>query len=258
MAFAMQPGPSSVVPGTGTAQRFAEGAVAIADEQEQISIHGHNWLLCTSDIRRMYICTICSDAAAERTLCAETAHAVCDTCRTQMEQRKIDRCPSCRGTFTSSGQRSFHDSILKQQQIRVLQHAASIDCAECGHWSGVEDGMKKHAQLCPAVAGLGTRKQPVQGKETRAGSQLHTNWRRQQPMESQQQVMSHFSLGGQFVRDAARAEATDSEEEAMEVDGEEETGSMDSAAETRSAGGWSGFILTFADSEGNVIMTVRR
>jgi len=169
MAFSMQPGPSSMVPGTGAGQRVAEGAVAITEEKELIKIYGHNWLLRKSDARRLYICTICTDTAAERTLCEKTSHAVCVRCRTQMEQRKIDKCPSCRGPFADPEKSSFHDCVLRQHQSRILQDIAVIDCAECQAWSGVEDGMKGHAQLCDGSTSAHKRKQRMK-RQARLGS----------------------------------------------------------------------------------------
>ncbi|MCY4472231.1 MAG: RING finger protein [Kistimonas sp.] len=172
MAFSMQPGPSSMVPGTSTGQPAA--VVAATEEKGEIRIHGHNWLLRQSDIRRLHVCSICFDTAAERTLCKDTSHAVCSACCTKMEQREIDKCPSCRGPFASSGQRSFHDSILEKQQTRVLQDAAPIDCAECERWSGVEDGMKKHAQLCSSAAGHGKGKQRMKRKAKLVSAELYS------------------------------------------------------------------------------------
>ena len=144
MAYSTQPGPSATASGTGTQQSGA------TDDKEEIRIYGHNWRLGRAAVRRLYLCCVCSEAAAERTLCGQTSHAVCAACFTEMNLHHIRSCPCCREPFLASGRRTFHDSILKQHQSRMLRDAASIDCAQCRQWSGVEDGMERHAQQCGA------------------------------------------------------------------------------------------------------------
>jgi len=149
MAYAMQPGPSSMVPGANTQPPAALRSVAAgSDDKEAIRIYGHNWLLKKTDAKRLYLCSVCPDAAAEATLCGRTSHAVCVACFTAMESHQIVSCPSCREPFLPSEHRTLHDSFLQQHQQRMLQDVAWVDCAQCKSWSGVEDGMARHAQQC--------------------------------------------------------------------------------------------------------------
>ncbi|MCY4473137.1 MAG: hypothetical protein OXC07_10040 [Kistimonas sp.] len=232
---------ASPVSDLGTAQPAAQRPKeAAAYDKEVIRIYGHKWLLRKTDAQRLYLCPVCFDAAAERTLCGNSAHALCAACFTTMENRNITACPSCKERFLRRTLRSFHDSILEQHQNRILQDMGTIGCAQCGDWSGVQDGMKKHATLC----GIQQHPCPWSGAGcTWTGSleQQHAHgyecdWRTQTRSTDGCAVETPQHQREQEPGDAGRAAMLEEPEESYESDQSDESRASDQSDESRASG----------------------